>query len=1259
MRSKVLASLIGLAALPWAGVALGQGIQTAPYDELTNNYEAVTNFNVETTRGMVVTGGAKILAINTHGSLLHVIDPTTLLPILTVPTLNNPVAVSVYTQRDASGIVAEYAVVLCAGSHALCMHDIDTGQILEVMHLPAEPGDLVVDSENHIGFASLPGNNTVVQVALPSLTLDATFTVASQRPRYLHLDLGTLANPTDNQVFVTPELSSNNTLSYSAFEDGVSILPGSPRGDNMGSIDLSGTLNQGGGLPDEDLYRLDAQASGEGVHVVVKAVAVLRNVGTVLMAHGRNPVSDQYWIVGTDAKNSLADNEPALSGVFSENRLTIAPRLWISGDAHYSNLPYKNTHIDLDRDPTSQNYSSDHSNSIPSSLSFHPIFGFGVIAGAASDRVRFVDVMGQRGGDQDMPEGSIPRQVMFTPDGFFHLVYCWGSNEIRVYNTWTVILGMNASSNLVAPEDAGLIGTIDLGVDPTPPKVARGREIFYDADRSLDGRTTCGHCHPGGGMDLIGWNIQDFPHDYKDIMVTQSLKSIEDTFPYHWRGERDLEAFNGAFTGILGGLPLLSDTTDPELIELGLTVDGDGIERNEDSEFEDFKAFIFSLQTHSNPNQHITRQLRTGDPDYPLPLMHFLTQDPLPGGPNPPGPVVPMTGTGDPILGQALMDEGNTLFNRFSCTDCHGKQTGSVGETEPDDLPGLIAGNVTMDVAHFRQLFHKQQDVVEISYIDPAGSGAYPWVVPRSGYGMSHDGNHPSTMDFLLRNGFMFDAPDANPQGNIGAFVQLADEGIAPAAHFAVHLNAGTDFSVWTEAEDILNKQAEGQFDTDHWIDLAIVGTHMDNQGVIHELRWHYDFEASAFIPSDRSITFPDSSTGFQSWASLRGEGEDGSADFVLLGLPPGNGFRWAIDRDNDQLDATDEAATGGDWDVVDTDNDTYLDGHEFENGGNVMLQSVTPNDMVDPSVLSGRIDHEGASYIKLVLEFSEPVTYTVTANSPTTGSVDEHRFEFVQHDTVTVQRLIGSIPEMNQPGSTYPPVSPIPNDYTFTVTMTDLVGNTGTSVLTGTVGTTKDLLIDFTFVGASKPAFLQRTISRLHWNPDPQVSTSSFIAGVSVDHRFDAPEVANLFLSTPNGNTTPVDNQIVVAQVVHTDVSGNRTVLDSSGTTITVNSPQGLLYPDLLFDAPDPMNPPIALPIDGPFLFSTTTDQFGTAQFEFNLSPALSPGEKVHLNVIGIYEKARTTPAQLPNQVWSGSFGVYNMPATSPRFRSLLFKAP
>lgn len=155
-----------------------------------------------------------------------------------------------------------------------------------------------------------------------------------------------------------------------------------------------------------------------------------------------------------------------------------------------------------------------------------------------------------------------------------------------------------------------------------PDEITKGRRFLYDARLSGKGFVSCASCHPDARTDGQSWKLDDgstpmipeeidqvnqmnFPGD-KGFMVTQSLQGllnfevppdIQDLFsnkPYHWRGDReDFQAFNGAFSSLLGGSILGTQ------------------------EIADYEEFINTVHYPPNPNQGAERRLSgaLGSPD--------------------------------------------------------------------------------------------------------------------------------------------------------------------------------------------------------------------------------------------------------------------------------------------------------------------------------------------------------------------------------------------------------------------------------------------------------------------------------------------------------------------------------------------------------------------------------------------------------------------------------------------------------------------
>jgi len=1249
--------------------------QGTAYTALTNTYRNVTNFNVETTRGMVLRSSLDLISINTHGSALNYsVFGGQVEPDFVWATLNNPIAVAEWTTPDE-----QFAVVLGGASHALALHDITpsasgvrTGRIVGSVQLPGETGDLVVHQASGQAFASCPGVNQVLQIDLASMTIMAKWDVASQRPRFLFLD----SSGPSPVVYVAPELSGNNTTTSASvpqvgeapnellsalffllspypnlapalvtFQEALAPdlsfnVPGTEvrtkyARTNALPIDLD--LFGGPGLPDEDLFRIDPVSIA--TTITQSALPVLRRAGTLLMAHARHPSTGEYWMIGTESFNAdpYRLSEPSLRGGFAQNRLTISATLGAPPMPGAPPSPTPSAGPGIDLDAVQGGYSKSTSIGFPYALTFDLQNGNGLIAASGSDRIRVTDSSGARIGEFDLPTGSIPRQLLIDPGSSGLFVYCWGTNTILVYALAEVYMSAQGSgSGQVVP-----LATIPIGNDPLDDSSQRGRQIFYATDNSLDGRTSCNHCHPGGGMDLLGWSIRDFPHDHKDIMVTQSLKGIEDTFPYHWRGERDLEAFNVAFEGLLGG----------ELLP--------------DGDLEAFKMFIFSMQVHANPLQSMKREL----------IQRDSTMDRLSvaGDGSSTAETINLDTGSTPNsadAGQTAFLDPDTLLSEFSCADCHGFETGSIGGVNFDDLAGN-PHSLNMDVAHLRQLFHKTQDIVEVQVGTTMTNEPIVAKLPRGGFGLSHDGDHASTLDFLTRNPF---AINEVQRRNLSAFVEQFDQGIAPAAHAVFYLDSSTPEDVMGQITiDYLSQEGTPNLASD-WVDFVAIGSHVIS-GVTVDLTWSYNQSGAIFTCDDPNQTFNNGSTGQQTWEALQASITAGEATFLLIGLPPGNGFRFAHDHDNDKLINSLEPA-GGER-QPDFDGDSYPDGHEYQNPGmNTPINVVTSTGLgpVDTSVLGSmtwRVDHMGATYAKLVLEFDEPVQLEVMADNQmghTTNSSIERRLGFSDLHTITVQRLRPSIPSKGYTlAQNYPivgPTSPTSNVYTYAITATDLSLNQTTFTITPPQAPTRDMLVVEPFLDKDEEVYpvsgplpvidLARVIDSSAWTVTAGTN-NRFEADFTSSARFTPPEVMQLYNNppnTPNQALSPDHKQIVILQALYQAPGGAWAALprasNAAGALAIVEpSMNSNVFETLTFA-------PIELDIPGPFILSDPSNPQGVSSVALNLTQPLPADSKLRLNVIGIVERDSANPSALPNAFDFAMLKRYQLPATPGNLRYL-----
>ena len=956
-------------SLPDGATGPGATLVGRPYPALTDSPRGFTNFNVEVVRGFVVrplgrTGSDAVLetfALNAYEST--VVRFVGARERGRWRTVNNPVSIALF-EGDL--------LVVGQGNHALARHDARTGELLDLLMLPSEPADIAVDGDHGEAWISCMGADAVVQVdlgerlrAVKVWSWDEGLRL--KRPRFLHLDRGG-PEPEDNVLYVAPLVSGNNTLTLPA------------GGGSIGGV-VDGTTLPGGGLPDEDLFRIARGAA--------QAEPVVRGAGSLILAHGRNPFDGRYHLLTVGHRNfdPSALSEPLLRGTFATHTLSVLEPATLAA-AGGPGAPPPDFQVDLDdHDPApGAQYSPERSLSFPYALAFEPGTGRLAVASSTAPLVALLDADGARVDELSLegPRGSlglVPRTLHFDARGRLH-VYCQETANILVFD----LKDPETPSGGRAP-----VAVLELGNDPTPEPVRRGRRTWYDARPSLDGRTSCNSCHVQGGADGLAWFLANDPVDAKDVMVTQTLFGIEDSFPYHWRGERDMEAFNGAFSGLLGH---------------GADLDEDGLE--------DFVEFVFSLSAPANPLQvgppRIDAEGRI-EQDLDRMVKDELVPFALGAGLTPKGPYGPFE-YGSATRGLSVYTD-EVSFNQRSCVECHSLPTGTSGDVLADNTVTEVSSAATLKISHLdTQLALKHQPVVQLQ--DPSGKPIFRNLL---GFGAGHRGDKVNLLDFNLR--FL---GNISPRDvlDVTAFIHLFDHGLAPAAHFAAVLDGDSPADTLARIDRWLIRQARLG-----WLDVVALGHHPVG-GRRVPVSWLYDPALDAFV-ADRQGLAPRELKDFDG-PHLR---------TTFLGAPPGNGFRLGLDFDADGLTNGLERAAGTDPWRPDTDGDGWLDGHELAHGDDPLVPTRRSSDARPPALVEGslRVDFVNAVSAKLRFETDEPCVWRIDLSAPGAAPVTEDRASFDTVHTAVIQRLSPSTT-----GSSVP--VEVRNTYTGQLVLTDRAGN-------------------------------------------------------------------------------------------------------------------------------------------------------------------------------------------------------------------------
>jgi len=683
-------------------------------------------------------------AVNTHAS--EVVSFTNLggSPNKVYPVPWNPVSIEYWV---SSADAHHELLVVSRGTHALTRLAPGNGTILGYLALPAEPGGTLLIGD-HL-FVACSALDQVVEIDLLTNTIHQVFEIDTTR-HLLFLSADGLGN-----VLVTPLLSGNNTMPR---RSPVAGRLASDQGGNV--LQMDNPLHADIPLPDEDVFRIVPGATPGSGTVEVAA----KGVGTMLFGHGINPLTGKLWVLNTESVNAdeVLDTEPEVRGLFSENRLTIV-------DLPAVGAPPATAHtfVSLDTvppDPLGK----------PFALSFSSNGG-AVMIGTLTDNVTLLTSTGAHFLSWDLPAGSIPRGVLFDEVARLIYVYCWGTNKIEVRDD----------------DQPGipLLATLDVGYDPTSAPRKLGRQIFYDGHNSLNENLSCESCHVEGGFDHLVWNLSAGPSDDKGVLFTQSLKGIEFTKPYHWRGERELIDFNPAFSGLLGGANLTP------------------------AEFEAFEAFVFGLQNPANPFENPRRVVS----DVRRPGFDFDVHNGL-----------------SAVRGQDLYFAVPSVGND-SCNDCHTLPTGTNNDFFPDELDDTGHRNTFKNTAYNGMWRKEQKTRVQVKEkFGPAE------MRPPLGSGASHAGLSNGVFDFNLEN---FNLPAADEE-DIAFFVHQIDQGLAPAVHRGVLVSPADPSPA--ALSGYLMPQARRRN-----CDVVVLGRVDLGSGVVAQ-RWFWDRQAKLFRCDDR-----------------------------------------------------------------------------------------------------------------------------------------------------------------------------------------------------------------------------------------------------------------------------------------------------------------------------------------------------------------------------------------------------------------------
>lgn len=612
-------------------------------------------------------------------------------------------------------------------SDSVSIVSLSQGRVVATLQVADEPSDVVFAGSK--AFVTAAASDRVAVFDATTRAALGFVDVFGKDPRNLAV------NAASTKVYAVVQRSGNGTTSVQNQSQTLppgSTLPAPPQtslivraNDPAWAAQIPYTL------PDNDVAEID-----------VATLTVSRNfrsVGTTNTGIAVNPITGDLWVANTEARN-IVRFEPVLRGHAIDSRITkittgatpIVTPIDLNPGVNYALLP--------------NNAALGTALAEPYGVAIDPATSRIYVAAQGTDRIGVLDgtgaviarieVGGTPGALIDTHNKRGPRGLVISPP----------TQRLYVHNK------LSATISVIDTSSNSLLGEVQLGsYDPTPSNIRTGRRFLYDAKLAGNGTMSCASCHIDGDIDGLSWDLGDpngamaatptnsggFPfnllplspfHPMKGTMATQTLKGLEATAPFHWRGDRpNFQAFNGAFNSLMGGSPL--SAADMNL----------------------YAQFATSIAFPPNPNQLKDRTLRS-----------------TPAGAN-------------EAAGQVAYNQNasNLVVTQVSCNTCHTHVPDSPSGTNGQIITNqVLMEPQQMKVAQLRNSYRK------VGFTRTAGQ-------KKSGFGYTHDGSVGTLADFLALPVFnpWRSALGANVMSNIVPFLMVIDTGTAPTVGMQVTID--------------------------------------------------------------------------------------------------------------------------------------------------------------------------------------------------------------------------------------------------------------------------------------------------------------------------------------------------------------------------------------------------------------------------------------------------------------------------------------
>lgn len=693
--------------------------QLVPFDNQVGRY---LNFEVGHVAPLALSPDRSVVyVLNTHGWRVAAMDSST-----RQIAWEAPIGLGAASVVPRPGTNELWVVDRVQSSISIV--DVSRQAIVRTIRVGAEPHHVVFSPSGDRAWVSCAAARRVETISTANYAVVGHVDIPALEPRAMAWAAG--------RLWVTSFQSGNNTT-------GRGVSSADP--DNI--VEVRRVAAPATPLPDRDLFAIlpGATPGSEALDVASTRSGIAT---TLFNAHVR-PGTNELWIPCTDALNADFLGEGTFVGGQAVRNLIKVVDL---GGA----APVRT--IDLDALAPS----SDVRCAQPTGLAFDSATGRVYVAGYGSDLVAVLrlDANGsvswegslRQPAKQSYPRGSGPRALVYDEVDQSLWVYCKNDSAVSKIDTSAFPSGI---FHIDAPPP------VAYGMGARSTEEALGRHLFTDARLSDSKTTSCASCHVDGHTDGLLWDLSSYltPEgtpagganlalDHKGPLVTQSTRRMEESAPYHWRGEKKhLNEFNASFTTLL----------DRKVNGQPANIAGD---------FQYLRHYINRLAIPANPRQRADRG---------------FTPEQLDGA--------------RLFVSRPLDASGTT------CVSCHTLPLGSGGEVVAATSEGVLR---SADVPTLRGVADKEQPTIYV--------GSSYGHRPESGAGFLHAGYAARLQDAYFRGPFTTSAHsfDISPAeaDRIADFLRAFDTGLAPSTTWQATMRSDNSDAVLSNEFAFLRAQA-------------------------------------------------------------------------------------------------------------------------------------------------------------------------------------------------------------------------------------------------------------------------------------------------------------------------------------------------------------------------------------------------------------------------------------------------------------------